>query len=83
MTPQTLYDKLLESHAVHVEDDGTTVLYIDRHLVHEVTGPQAFEGLKLARRLRKVFGPATFTMQERSGTARWVMSLLRRCKISG
>ena len=50
MTPQTLYDKLWDSHAVHVEDDGTTVLYIDRHLVHEVTSPQAFEGLKLARR---------------------------------
>ena len=50
MTPRTLYDKLWESHVVHAEDDGTTVLYIDRHLVHEVTSPQAFEGLKLARR---------------------------------
>src|SRR5258708_39168027 len=50
MTPETLYDKLWESHAVHVEEDGTTLLYIDRHLVHEVTSPQAFEGIKLARR---------------------------------
>ena len=50
MTPQALHDKLWDSHAVHVEDDGTTLLYIDRHLVHEVTSPQAFEGLKLARR---------------------------------
>jgi len=50
MTPQTLYDKLWDSHVVHVEDDGTTLLYIDRHLVHEVTSPQAFEGLKLSRR---------------------------------
>ena len=50
MTPRTLYDKLWESHAVHVEEDGTTLLYIDRHLVHEVTSPQAFEGIKLARR---------------------------------
>jgi len=50
MTPQTLYDKLWDGHVVHVEDDGTTLLYIDRHLVHEVTSPQAFEGLKLARR---------------------------------
>jgi 3-isopropylmalate/(R)-2-methylmalate dehydratase large subunit len=50
MTPQTLYDKLWDSHVVHVEDDGTTLLYVDRHLVHEVTSPQAFEGLKLARR---------------------------------
>ncbi len=47
---QTLYDKLWESHAVHSEDDGTTILYIDRHLIHEVTSPQAFEGLKLAGR---------------------------------
>lgn len=50
MTPQTLYDKLWDGHVVHVEDDGTTLLYIDRHLVHEVTSPQAFEGLKLSRR---------------------------------
>src|SRR5260221_4799728 len=50
MTPRTLYDKLWESHTVHVEEDGTTLLYIDRHLVHEVTSPQAFEGMKLARR---------------------------------
>jgi 3-isopropylmalate/(R)-2-methylmalate dehydratase large subunit len=48
--PQTLYDKLWNSHVVHTEDDGTTVLYIDRHLLHEVTSPQAFEGLKLASR---------------------------------
>ena len=47
---QTLYDKLWESHVVHTEEDGTAVLYIDRHLVHEVTSPQAFEGLKLAGR---------------------------------
>ncbi len=47
---QTLYDKLWESHVVHTGDDGTTILYIDRHLVHEVTSPQAFEGLKLAGR---------------------------------
>ncbi len=47
---QTLYDKLWDSHVVHAEDDGTTVLYIDRHLVHEVTSPQAFEGLKIAGR---------------------------------
>jgi 3-isopropylmalate/(R)-2-methylmalate dehydratase large subunit len=48
--PRTLYDKLWDEHAVHTEDDGTTVLYIDRHLVHEVTSPQAFEGLRLAGR---------------------------------
>jgi 3-isopropylmalate/(R)-2-methylmalate dehydratase large subunit len=47
---QTLYDKLWQEHVVHVEDDGTTLLYIDRHLVHEVTSPQAYEGLKLSGR---------------------------------
>jgi 3-isopropylmalate/(R)-2-methylmalate dehydratase large subunit len=47
---RTLYDKLWDEHVVHSEDDGTAVLYIDRHLVHEVTSPQAFEGLDLASR---------------------------------
>ncbi|MCB6185244.1 3-isopropylmalate dehydratase large subunit [Leeia sp. TBRC 13508] len=50
MTAKTLYDKLWESHVVHQESDGTALLYIDRHLVHEVTSPQAFEGLKIAGR---------------------------------
>ena len=50
MTARTLYDKLWDDHVVHSEDDGTAVLYIDRHLVHEVTSPQAFEGLRLAGR---------------------------------
>ena len=50
MIARTLYDKLWESHVVRTESDGTTLLYIDRHLVHEVTSPQAFEGLKLAHR---------------------------------
>lgn len=50
MSGRTLYDKLWDSHVVHAEPDGTTLLYIDRHLVHEVTSPQAFEGLKLAGR---------------------------------
>ncbi|EDY87415.1 3-isopropylmalate dehydratase, large subunit [gamma proteobacterium HTCC5015] len=47
---KTLYDKLWEQHVVRVNDDGTALLYIDRHLVHEVTSPQAFEGLRLAGR---------------------------------
>jgi 3-isopropylmalate/(R)-2-methylmalate dehydratase large subunit len=51
MSGQTLFQKLWDAHVVHVEDDGTTLLYIDRHLVHEVTSPQAFEGLKLAHRV--------------------------------
>ena len=47
---KTLYDKLWESHVVHTEDDGTALLYIDRHLVHEVTSAQAYEGLREAGR---------------------------------
>ena len=50
MNARTLYDKLWDEHVVHTEEDGTTVLYVDRHLVHEVTSPQAFEGLRLAGR---------------------------------
>ncbi len=50
MAVQTLYQKLWQSHLVHQEDDGSAILYIDRHLVHEVTSPQAFEGLKTANR---------------------------------
>ena len=50
MSAQTLYDKLWNSHVVRQEADGTALIYIDRHLVHEVTSPQAFEGLKLAGR---------------------------------
>jgi 3-isopropylmalate/(R)-2-methylmalate dehydratase large subunit len=50
MTARTLYDKLWDAHVVRTEPDGTTLLYIDRHLVHEVTSPQAFEGLRLAGR---------------------------------
>ncbi|MBT2971661.1 MAG: 3-isopropylmalate dehydratase large subunit [gamma proteobacterium symbiont of Ctena orbiculata] len=50
MSAKTLYDKLWESHLVRTEADGTALIYIDRHLVHEVTSPQAFEGLRLAGR---------------------------------
>ena len=50
MTARTLYDKLWDDHVVHTEEDGTVTLYIDRHLVHEVTSPQAYEGLRLAGR---------------------------------
>ncbi len=48
--PKTLYDKIWDNHIVSINDDGTTILYIDRHLVHEVTSPQAFEGLRMSGR---------------------------------
>ena len=48
--PRTLFDKIWDSHVVDTQDDGTCLIYVDRHLVHEVTSPQAFEGLRLAGR---------------------------------
>ena len=52
--PKTLYDKIWDDHLVHQEADGTTLLYVDRHLVHEVTSPQAFEGLRTqGRKVRR------------------------------
>ena len=48
--PKTLFDKIWDSHLVNVQDDGTCLLYIDRHLTHEVTSPQAFEGLRMTGR---------------------------------
>jgi len=48
--PKTLYDKIWDDHLVHQQPDGTTLLYVDRHLVHEVTSPQAFEGLRMQKR---------------------------------
>ena len=55
MTARTLYDKIWDDHVVHQAEDGTCLLYIDRHLVHEVTSPQAFEGLRMTG--RKVRAP--------------------------
>ncbi|MHC9234790.1 3-isopropylmalate dehydratase large subunit [Pseudooceanicola sp. 502str34] len=55
MSPKTLYDKIWDAHLVDTTPDGTSLLYIDRHLVHEVTSPQAFEGLRMAG--RKVHAP--------------------------
>ena len=53
--PKTLYDKIWDDHLVFKQDDGTSLLYVDRHLVHEVTSPQAFEGLRLnKRKVRKL-----------------------------
>ena len=69
--PQTLYDKLWDSHVVHVEDDGTALLYIDRHLVHEVTSPQAFEGLKLAGRKPWRLDSVVATADHNTPTDHW------------
>ena len=71
MTAQTLYDKLWQSHVVHEEADGTVLLYIDRHLIHEVTSPQAFEGLKLAGRQPWRVGSIVATADHNTPTDNW------------
>jgi 3-isopropylmalate/(R)-2-methylmalate dehydratase large subunit len=68
---QTLYDKLWNSHLVHEEEDGTAILYIDRHLVHEVTSPQAFEGLKVAGRKPWRMGSVVATADHNTPTDHW------------
>jgi 3-isopropylmalate/(R)-2-methylmalate dehydratase large subunit len=68
---QTLYDKLWHSHLVRLEDDGTALLYIDRHLVHEVTSPQAFEGLKLAGRKPWRIDSVVATADHNTPTTDW------------
>jgi 3-isopropylmalate/(R)-2-methylmalate dehydratase large subunit len=68
---QTLYDKLWDSHVVRTEPDGTALIYIDRHLVHEVTSPQAFEGLKLARRKPWRMDSVVATADHNTPTTDW------------
>jgi len=70
-TARTLYDKLWDDHVVHVEDDGTTMLYIDRHLVHEVTSPQAYEGLRLAGRKPWRISSIVATADHNTPTTGW------------
>src|ERR1700704_241256 len=67
----TLYDKLLDSHVVHLEEDGTALLYIDRHLVHEVTSPQAYEGLKVAGRKPWRVDSVVATADHNTPTTHW------------
>src|SRR5258708_3484417 len=68
---QTLYDKLWDSHLVHIEGDGTALLYIDRHLVHEVTSPQAYEGLKVAGRKPWRADSVVATADHNTPTTNW------------
>ena len=76
MQAQTLYEKLWSSHVVHVEDDGTALIYIDRHLVHEVTSPQAFEGLKLAGRKPWRVDSIVATADHNTPTDHWEQGIL-------
>ena len=68
---RTLYDKLWDEHVVHTEDDGTSILYIDRHLVHEVTSPQAFEGLRVAGRKLWRISSVVATADHNTPTTHW------------
>jgi len=75
MTARTLYDKLWDSHVAYQQEDGTTLLYIDRHLVHEVTSPQAYEGLKLAGRKPWRVGSVVATADHNTPTRNWEKGL--------
>ena len=71
----TLYDKLWESHVVHAEEDGTALLYIDRHLVHEVTSPQAYEGLRIAGRKPWRVDSVVATADHNTPTTGWHLGI--------
>ena len=71
MAAQTLYDKLWNDHVVHQDADGNALIYIDRHLVHEVTSPQAYEGLKLAGRRPWRVGSIVATADHNTPTRDW------------
>ena len=73
---KTLYEKLWDSHVVHTESDGTALLYIDRHLVHEVTSPQAFEGLKLAERKPWRVSSIVATADHNTPTDHWEQGIV-------
>ena len=75
MAAQTLYDKLWQSHVVRTDPDGTVLLYIDRHLVHEVTSPQAFEGLKLAGRKLWRVDSVVSTADHNTPTDHWDLGI--------
>ena len=68
---RTLYDKIWDEHVVHTEEDGTAILYIDRHLVHEVTSPQAFEGLRVAGRKPWRVSSVVATADHNTPTTGW------------
>jgi 3-isopropylmalate/(R)-2-methylmalate dehydratase large subunit len=75
MSGRTLYEKLWDNHVVHQDDDGMAVIYIDRHLVHEVTSPQAYEGLKLAGRKPWRVDSIVATADHNTPTRNWEKGL--------
>src|SRR4051794_18248964 len=75
MHARTLFDKLWDSHVVRAEADGTALLYVDRHLVHEVTSPQAYEGLRLAGRRPWRSGSIVATADHNTPTRDWARGI--------
>ena len=73
---KTLYDKIWENHLVHKQDDGTCLIYVDRHLVHEVTSPQAFEGLRLQN--RKVRRAKLYYLRDRKGKSARIAEKIKK-----
>ena len=84
---KTLYDKIWDEHVIHTEEDGTSILYIDRHLVHEVTSPQAFEGLRVAKRKVWRISSIVATADHNTPTTGWELgitgALTSRWQIAG
>ena len=74
--PKTLYDKIWNEHLVHQQDDGTALLFVDRHLVHEVTSPQAFEGLRNSK--RKVRRAKLYYLRDRTGKSARIAEKIRK-----
>ena len=73
---KTLYDKIWENHLVNEQDDGTCLIYVDRHLVHEVTSPQAFEGLRLNS--RKVRRAKLYYLRDRKGKSARIAEKIKK-----
>ena len=73
---KTLYDKIWRDHMVHQQSDGTELLYVDRHLVHEVTSPQAFEGLRLNK--RKVRRAKLYYLRDRTGKSARIAEKIKK-----
>ena len=74
--PLTLYDKIWNDHLVDQQDDGTALLFVDRHLVHEVTSPQAFEGLRNSN--RKVRRAKLYYLRDRTGKSARIAEKIRK-----
>ena len=73
---KTLYDKIWENHLVHEQDDGTCLIYVDRHLIHEVTSPQAFEGLRIQK--RKVRRAKLYYLRDRKGKSARIAEKIKK-----